>query len=1037
MTPPLNLSADVDPFVQAYESARRVTGRAHIRDHLPPAAHPAYIRTLAELVRVDLEYAWNDGRPKRVADYLDEFPELAAHPRLLGEVAYEEYRQRLAGGDQPDPQEYLERYGADDDRWSSDARDAPTARVPITPPGTDSNGAAGRATNATGSSLGSAPSGPAGVATTFPEVGGVLLGFRLIDELGRGAFGRVYLARQGDLADRLVALKVTADESGESRTLAQLQHTNIVPIYSSHKTGRLQIVCMPYYGRTTLADVISGLRREPSLPASGEHFVSTLNNRRSSTRTDDPPQPTGPENAPPAEKESAPPVATNEVLNRLVRLSYVEAVLWLASRLAEGLAYAHERGVIHRDLKPANMLLTDEGQPMLLDFNLADNWNAPEAARVGGTLAYMSPEQLDVFRGQARSVGPGSDVYALGLILFELLAGRHPFPAPTGPPRDAIATTAERRRAGPPRLRPLNPAVSPAVEAIVLGCLAADPADRYRSARALQEDIERHLTHLPLRHVPEPSVRERVSKWAHRHPRLTSSGVVAGVAAAVIIGLAAALWGLSERNARHEAVAQLAGFRGEKKGLEATLGVGTTDPTVLDEAVAASRRALARYGIPDDPGWDARPVVAKLPEDDRQSLRRDVGELLFLTARATALRAGRDGLTEAARLNELAARCFPAGEVPGVVRAQGADIRGLLDGDAPLVPPADEPRTAREAYLAAADLVAKRQFKAALPLARRAVDGEPGSFGAWFTLAHCYSGLGQDAKAEAAYDACLALAPEFYWSYFNRGLARHRQRDYAGAVSDFDAALRLRPAATDACVNRALARQGLQDYAGAVADLTRALDGGAPQTRVYFIRARLHALMKDPAAAKADMAAGLKLTPTDEQSWVARGLARADADPAAALADFEKALELNPASRAALQNTAHALAEKLGRTADAVRVLDRVVEMYPDYLPGRGGRGVLHARLGDRAKALADAEECLRRDREPRTVYQVAGIYALTSRTEAADRAEALRLLASALGKGYGADLVDRDTDLDPIRGDHEFKRLVAAAKALKTPPPR
>ena len=94
---------------------------------------------------------------------------------------------------------------------------------------------------------------------------------------------------------------------------------------------------------------------------------------------------------------------------------------------------------------------------------------------------------------------------------------------------------------------------------------------------------------------------------------------------------------------------------------------------------------------------------------------------------------------------------------------------------------------------------------------------------------------------------------------------------------------------------------------------------------------------------------------------------------------------------------------------------------------------MLHARLGNRTEALADAEECLRRDREPRTVYQVAGIYALTSRVEPADRAEALRLLASALGKGYGMDLVDRDGDLDPIRNDAEFKRIVAAAKALKT----
>ena len=87
-------------------------------------------------------------------------------------------------------------------------------------------------------------------------------GFRLCGELGRGAFGRVFLARQGDLADRLVALKVSADVAGESHALAQLQHTNIVPIYSVHRRGPLQAVCMPYLGSTTLADTLASLRSQ-------------------------------------------------------------------------------------------------------------------------------------------------------------------------------------------------------------------------------------------------------------------------------------------------------------------------------------------------------------------------------------------------------------------------------------------------------------------------------------------------------------------------------------------------------------------------------------------------------------------------------------------------------------------------------------------------------------------------------------------------------------------------------------------------------
>ena len=95
----------------------------------------------------------------------------------------------------------------------------------------------------------------------------------------------MFLAQQGELADRLVALKVSTEMQTESDTLAQLQHTNIVPIYSVHRTGQMQAVCMPYFGGTTLVDVLRGLA-PLSLPASGKHFVSTLHNRRSQTRED-------------------------------------------------------------------------------------------------------------------------------------------------------------------------------------------------------------------------------------------------------------------------------------------------------------------------------------------------------------------------------------------------------------------------------------------------------------------------------------------------------------------------------------------------------------------------------------------------------------------------------------------------------------------------------------------------------------------------------------------------------------------------------
>src|SRR5262249_46457884 len=149
-----------------------------------------------------------------------------------------------------------------------------------------------------------------------------------------------------------------------------------------------------------------------------------------------------------------------------------------------------------------------------------------------------------------------------------------------------------------------------------------------------------------------------------------------------------------------------------------------------------------------------------------------------------------------------------------------------------------------------------------------------------------------------------------------------------------------------------------------------------------------------------------------------------------ALADFEEALLLNPQSREALDNKAHVLSEKLGRTADAIRVLDKAVELFPHVAALHSSRGVLHARLKHRDAALKDAEDALEREDRPPIQYQVAGIFALTSRQHAEDKGEALRLLSAALNAGYGFDLLDGDPDLEPIRKDPEFKRIVDAAKS-------
>ncbi len=170
--------------------------------------------------------------------------------------------------------------------------------------------------------------------TPFPEVGQEFLGFRLVAELGRGAFGRVYLARQGDLADRPVALKVSTGCFAESQKLARLQHTHIVPVYSFHRSGPLQAVVMPYFGPTTLADVLEDLGHRDTLPASGKGLVSTLHSRRTRSGFVAVVRPPSAPVAPSVRLQgrtapSADVPATLTTLRMLEGLSYVEAALWI------------------------------------------------------------------------------------------------------------------------------------------------------------------------------------------------------------------------------------------------------------------------------------------------------------------------------------------------------------------------------------------------------------------------------------------------------------------------------------------------------------------------------------------------------------------------------------------------------------------------------------------------------------------------------------------------------------------------------------
>ena len=990
----------LDEVVEAFEEARARDGRADLGAFIPPAEHPEYLPILCELVRVDLEWSWRSDQPNGMDAYRDRFPDLFRDGALVRDIAYEDLRLRRQAGQDPSLREY--------DRFGVNFGSIANAFGPVSC-GMDSQIAL--VATAYRAHCRDLPDDPAGLeailfsrelpregvdffqdlhrtdpaaagrfavaVAELPETGSQFLGFRLDSELGRGAFGRVYLARQGDLADRPVALKIAADVGGETRALAQLQHTNIVPIHSVHRSGSLQAVCMPYLGSTTLAELLSDLRRHKTLPDSGAGLLSSLRSATiapTSTQGGDHglDEPTSVPGA------STGPSRVSAQVERLRGLGYVQAVLWIIARVADGLAHAHERGILHRDLKPANILISDDGEPLLLDFNLATDTKFrihASAALVGGTLPYMAPEQLEAFRAGTNAVDARSDLYAVGIILYELLTGRHPYPIRRGPVEEVLPRMIADRDGPVPGVRSRNGQVPRSVESILRRCLDPNPDGRYHSARELQEDLRRQLEDLPLKHAPDPFPRERVRKWTRRHPRLTSTTSVALLSIGLIAAVASGFLIRQHDLTRLEVTDSFRRLIDEVGWAEVLLSSRDADSVQIEEGTALCRAVLGRYRVLDDLSWDRGPLLRPLGVGDRGRLRQEVGDLLLIYGRAVAWLAQAaadpasrsERLRLASRLESLAGSTFAEGETPRalwllratLVQIDGKDSEALRLRELAATLPFRGPR---DRFWSVTDRLDRGDREGILPTVQETSRSEPGNFANWLLLGGCYARLGHLEEAAYCLGTGIALRPELYWPYFNRGLIYLDLKSYDRALADFDRVLELRPGIAEALINRALARMGTGDYALAVADLDRVLRLPDAPTRVWFIRAKARERMGDREGAALDRAEGLRREPADELSWIARGLARLPADPRGAVADFDAAIAINPRSRPALQDKASVLSEHLGRTDEAVRVLDVALIHHPDSVNALAGRGVLLARLGRREQALRDAVHgsCLR-----------------------------------------------------------------------------
>ena len=344
-----------------------------------------------------------------------------------------------------------------------------------------------------------------GDTSCFPVVGEQIGDFELLKLLGVGSFGRVYLARQVTL-NREVALKVTADSGSEARTLARLEHDHIVQVFSEtlERERNLRLLCMQLIPGTTLAQIISEIHKRPRQEWSGKAILDAI------------------------DQLTAHPAAFHPAALRdremLEDADYYQAVCWLISRLAEALDYAHGRNVLHRDIKPANILVNPYGRPFLADFNLSLRALEGETGQTqfGGTLAYMAPEHLDAFRGAKEapidSVCERADIYSLGMVLFEMLAGERAF-ADMGSEEDVgifARNLAESRRAGRSASGEVDLEVPEYLEGTVSRCLMPNPEDRYTTARVLARSLDgcRELRRIQ-RELPAPGP---ITRLAMRYP---------------------------------------------------------------------------------------------------------------------------------------------------------------------------------------------------------------------------------------------------------------------------------------------------------------------------------------------------------------------------------------------------------------------------------------------------------------------------------------------------------------------------------------
>jgi formylglycine-generating enzyme required for sulfatase activity/serine/threonine protein kinase/Flp pilus assembly protein TadD len=823
---------------------------------------------LTEMVKIDMERQWQHGRRLTLGSYLERYPELGPADTVSADLILAEYQVRQHFGATVPFDELAQRYPRQAHEL---ARLIPQPGDSVSPLSFEQvPGVAGRDTSRAGFATDTFAPARSGDSPEHqpPQVFGR---YRILKQLGQGGMGAVYLALDTQL-DRQVALKVphfAATERQEvverflreARTMAKIRHPHLCPIYDAGEIDGIHYLTMAYLEGHLLSKYIK------------------------------------PGHAPPERRVAA-----------------------LVRKLALALHEAHTHGIVHRDLKPTNIFVDQRGEPMVLDFGLARRVASQDVALTQsgallGTPAYMAPEQA---RGQNEAIGPRTDIYSLGVILYELLTSRRPFRGD-----DVLVVLGQVLTADPEPPRTHRPDLDPRLERICLKAMAKRPEDRY----ATMSDLAAALSDVLKSGPPGP---------------LSSGGrQVAGISPPAgsvdTAGGAAATYGLSDA---------LAGVSQLLPNLEPSRT--TRDSSDGDRSIVLAIRP-------------EREAVTPPPLRRRTQAGRP--QRIQPLWRWAALCAGAFGLLW---LGIILLVSTPHGTVKIQLSDPQAQVDVKVDGDTIDLAGLDQPLRLRVGTHGL--VVAGKDFET---VAESFTVKRGTEVPLRITLIPKPAVAQSKPPAQSSPPALREEEP----NHLLRGDQYRDAKDFDKAIAEYDKAIELDPNNVAAYRGRGLSCLGKDDFDQAIADTTRAINLDPKDSVAYAARGAAHLNKEEPDRAIADCTEAIRLDRTNEPAYRRRAAAYYHMKAYdLAIVDGCEAIRLDPKDAGAYSNRGLAYTGK-GEYDQAIADFSEAIRLDPNSAKAYGGRGAAYLCKGETLhkddaylqkgafdQAIADFTEAIRLD---------------------------------------------------------------------------